>query len=64
MNDPGHHYSFGAPAKKGWPTFGADGKIVREEVDAFGIEMCCASASFAGVCVKQFTCGAICMWAK
>jgi hypothetical protein len=30
VTEEGHHYSFGAP-KRGWPRFGPDGKIIRDE---------------------------------
>ena len=37
--DDGHNYTFGAP-KKGWPSFGPDGKIVRDESVPAGPEPC------------------------
>lgn len=30
MKEDGHNYTFGSP-KKGWPKFGPDGRIVKEE---------------------------------
>lgn len=62
MNDPGHNYRFGGPAKTGWPSFGPDGKIVREAHAADGWETCRSPASVDKACVKM--CGERCRWAE
>lgn len=63
MNDPGHRYKFGGPAKTGWPSFDAAGKIVREVEDLGGhFEVCRSPLSVNRECVKH--CGSRCLWAE
>ncbi len=70
--EPGHNYTFGSPSKAGgWPTFGPDGKIVREMVGdpddpASQSEVCRAPAVLgdgSGSCIKSPVCGRKCLWA-
>lgn len=56
MNDAGHNYTFGSPSP-GWPTFGPDGKVVREAE----YELCRSPVSPDKACVKN--CGRQCRWA-
>lgn len=61
VNDPGHRNTWGSTGRQdpGWPSFGPDGKIVRE-VDP---EVC--RSPLAGpdkLCVKM--CGSRCEWAR
>lgn len=55
--------TWGTPAKAGgWPTFGKDGKVVREVYGDAGYEVC--RSPLAGPlqnCVKR--CGMKCEWA-